>query len=108
MIACAVLFPDRRLYVVPLPVAVKMKWIVAFFTIVAFLGTLGIGESKISHVCHLGGMLVGYLYLRRDSYLYRLRNEVSDWKYERNRKRFEVYVNKHKEDPPSRPDRWVN
>ncbi|MBS1840884.1 MAG: rhomboid family intramembrane serine protease [Acidobacteria bacterium] len=108
MVACFVLFPDRSLYLLPLPVPIKMKWIVAFFTIVAFLGTLGIGESKISHVCHLGGLLVGYLYLRRDSYLYRLRNEVSDWKYQRNRKRFEVYVNKHKGDPPSRPDRWVN
>jgi len=38
-------------------------------------------------------MLIGYLYLRRDSYLYRIRNEVSDWRYERNKKKFEVYVN---------------
>jgi len=108
MIACAVLFPDRRAYLFPIPVAIKMKWIVAAMTVVTFLGTLGIGDSKVSHICHLGGMLVGYLYLRRDSYLYRIRNEVSDWKYERNRKRFEVYLNKHKGDPPSRPDRWVN
>lgn len=108
LIACGILFPDRRVYVVPIPVAVKMKWIVAAMATLTFLGTLGIGEDKVSHICHLGGMLVGYLYLRRDSYLYRLRNEVNDWKYERNRKRFEVYINKHKSDPPSRPDRWVN
>lgn len=108
LIACAVLFPDRRVYVFPIPVAVKMKWVVTAMAVITFLGTLGIGEGGISHICHLGGMLVGYLYLRRDSYLYRLRNEVSDWKYQRNRKRFEVYINKNKGEPPSRPDRWVN
>src|SRR5499433_402136 len=108
LIACAVLFPDRRAYLFPIPVAIKMKWIVAVMTAITFLGTFGIGDSSISHICHLGGMVIGYLYLRRDSYLYRLRNEVSDWKYERNRKRFEVYINKQKGDPPSRPDRWVN
>jgi hypothetical protein len=41
-------------------------------------------------------------------YLFRLRNEVSDWKYQRNRWKFDVYINKHKGEPPSRPDRWVN
>jgi hypothetical protein len=37
-----------------------------------------------------------------------VRNEVADWKYQRNRKRFEVYVKKNKSEPPSRPDHWVN
>jgi membrane associated rhomboid family serine protease len=108
LIACAILFPDRKAYLFPIPVAIKMKWIVATMAALTFFGTLGLGEDKVSHVCHLGGMAIGYLYLRRDSYLYRLRNEVSDWRYERNRKKFEVYINKHKNDPPSRPDRWVN
>lgn len=108
LIACAILFPDRRAYLFPIPVAIKMKWIVAIMATLTFLGTLGLGEGSVSHLCHLGGMVIGYLYLRRDSYLYRLRNEVSDWKFERNRKKFEVYINKHKGDPPSRPDRWVN
>jgi membrane associated rhomboid family serine protease len=108
LIACAILFPDRRAYVFPIPVPIKMKWIVTGMAAITFLGTLGLGEGGISHLCHLGGMLIGYLYLRRDSYLFRLRNEVSDWKYERNRRKFDVYINKHKGDPPSRPDRWVN
>jgi len=108
LIACAILFPDRRAYLFPIPVAIKMKWIVAVMATLTFLGTLGLGEGNVSHLCHLGGMVIGYLYLRRDSYLYRLRNEMSDWRYQRNRKRFEVYINKHKSEPPSRPDRWVN
>ena len=85
-----------------------MRTVVAIMALITFLGTFGIGEGSVSHICHLGGMVVGYLYLRRDSYLFRLRNEVSDWKFQRNRRRFEVYINKHKGDPSSRPDRWVN
>jgi membrane associated rhomboid family serine protease len=108
LIACAILFPDRRVYLFPIPVALSMRTIVIIMTAFAFLGTFGLGDDKVSHICHLGGMLIGYIYLRRGSFLYSVRNTVSDWQYKRNRKRFEVYINKHKGDPPSRPDRWVN
>jgi membrane associated rhomboid family serine protease len=108
MIACAILFPDRRVYMFPIPVAMSMRTVVAIMAAFTFLGTLGFGGDKVSHICHLGGMLVGYFYLRRGSLLYSVRNSVSDWQYRRNRKRFEVYINKHKNEPPSRPDRWVN
>jgi membrane associated rhomboid family serine protease len=108
LIACAILFPDRRAYLFPIPIAIKMKWIVAIMAAITFVGLSGQGGDSVSHICHLGGMLIGYLYLRRDSYLFRLRNEVSDWKYQRNRKKFDVYINKHKKEPPSHPDRWVN
>jgi hypothetical protein len=70
--------------------------------------TLGPSGDGVGHLCHLGGMLVGYIYLRRGSFLYSVRNSVSDWKHQRNRRRFQVYMNKHKDEPPSRPGRWVN
>ena len=108
MIACAILFPDRRVYLFPIPVAMSMRMIVAIMAAFTFLGTFGLGDDQVSHICHLGGMLVGYIYLRRGSFLYSVRNSVSDWQYRRNRKRFDVYINKHKNEPPSRPDRWVN
>lgn len=107
-IACAILFPDRRVYLFPIPVPISMRTVVIIMTVITFLGTFGVGDTKVSHVCHLGGMLIGYLYLRRGSFLYSVRNTVSDWQHKRNRKRFEVYINKHKNEPPSRPDRWVN
>jgi hypothetical protein len=59
-------------------------------------------------VTHLGGMLVGYLYLRRGSWFFRARNGISDWQRRRARRKFEVYMRKHREEPPSRPDHWVN
>jgi membrane associated rhomboid family serine protease len=108
LLACAILFPDRQVIMFPIPVKLTMRTVVIVMTALEFLGTFGVGGDNISHICHLGGMLVGYIYLRRGSFLYNVRNTVSDWKYERNRKRFQVYMNKNKGEPPSRPDRWVN
>lgn len=108
LVACAILFPDRRVYLFPFPVAMSMRTIVILMTILTFLGTFGLGADNVSHLCHLGGLLVGYVYLRRGSFLYNLRNSVSDWQSRRNRRRFEVYMGKHRKDPPSRPDNWVN
>jgi membrane associated rhomboid family serine protease len=110
LLACAVLFPDRQ---VMFMFAIKMSMRTLMIVLIAleFLGTFGVGGDNISHFCHFGGMLVGYIYLRRGSFLYGVRNTLSDWQYRRNRKRFEVYINKHKgepPEPPSRPDRWVN
>lgn len=108
LIANAVLFPDRKIWLIPLPVTIPMRPYVAIMAAVEFFLTLGSGSDGVGHLCHLGGMLVGYIYLRRGSFLYNVRNSVSDWKLQRNRKRFQVYMGKHKEEPPSRPDRWVN
>ena len=107
LLACAILFPDRQVILFPIPIKMSMRTFVIVMTALEFLGTFGLGGDNISHICHLGGMLVGYVYLRRGSFLYSVRNSVSDWKIQRNKKRFQVYMNKHKE-PPSRPDRWVN
>lgn len=108
LMANAVLFPDRKIWLIPLPVTIPMRPYVAVMAGIEFFGTLGAGGDNVAHICHLGGMLVAYLYLRRGSFLYNVRNSVSDWRYQRNRKRFQVYMNKRKEEPPSRPDNWVN
>jgi rhomboid family protein len=108
LMANAVLFPDRKIWVFPLPITIPMRPYVAVMGAIEFFSTLGAGGDNVSHLCHLGGMLVGYLYLRRGSFLYNVRNTVTDWKLQRNKKRFEVFMNKHKNEPPSRPDRWVN
>ena len=108
LVACAILFPDRRVYIIPFPVAISMRVVVIAMTVLTFLGTFGLGDDSVSHICHLGGLAIGYVYLRRGSFLYSLRNTVSDWQQKRNRRRFEVYMGKHRNDPPSRPDNWVN
>lgn len=108
LIANAILFPDRQIWLFPLPIMIPMRPFVAVMAAIEFFATLGASSDGVSHFCHLGGMLVGWLYLRRGSFLFRVRNEMADWRYQRNRRKFEVYMKKNKETPPSRPDQWVN
>ena len=108
LIAAAVLFPDRKVWLIPLPVTLPMRVYVAIMAAIEFFGTLGASGDNVSHVCHLGGMLVGYIYLRRGSYLYGFRNRVSDWNRRRLKRKFEVYVRDHNDKPPSHPGDWVN
>jgi membrane associated rhomboid family serine protease len=108
LLACAVLMPHRQVWVFPLPVTVSMRIFVAVMGALEFFATIGASGDNVSHVCHLGGMLVGYIYLRRGSYLYGFRNSVSDWQRRRLKKKFEVYVREHRDKPPSNPDNWVN
>ncbi len=108
LLACAVTMPHRQVWVFPLPVTVSMRIFVIVMGAIEFFGTIGETGDNVSHVCHLGGMLVGYIYLRRGSFLYNYRNYFSDWKRRRLKKKFEVYVRDHRDKPPSRPDSWVN
>ena len=108
LLADAVLLPHRRVWMFPLPVTVSMRIFVIIMGAIEFFGTIGSTGDNISHICHLGGMLVGYVYLRRGSHLYNWRNVLSDWKQRRLRKKFEVYVREHRDKPPERPDNWIN
>jgi membrane associated rhomboid family serine protease len=108
LLAVAVVMPHRQVWVFPLPVTVSMRIFVIVMGAIEFFMTIGSTGDGVSHVCHLGGMLAGYIYLRRGSYGYNFRNYFSDWKRRRLRKKFEVYVRDHREKPPSNPDSWVN
>lgn len=109
LLAAAIVFPDRQVWLIPFPVQIPMKIYVAGAIAIEFFATLGTGGDSVSHITHLGGALVGYLYLRRGLFLYRVRNDYLDWKRRRARRKFEVYMRDHKGEPPrNSDDRWVN
>ena len=108
LLACAMTTPHRQVWMFPLPVALSMRLFVIISGAFEFFLTIGDTGDGVSHVCHLGGMLVGYIYLRRGSFLHNSRNFFSDWKRRRLRKKFDVYVRDHRDKPPSGPDNWVN
>ncbi len=62
LMAYGLMFPNRTVYVYFL-FPVKVKWFVLFIGAIAFFSSMGTG-SNISHLTHLSGMLIGYLYLR--------------------------------------------
>jgi len=108
LLAVAVIMPHRQVWVFPLPVTISMRILVIVLGAIEFFSTFGATGDNVSHVCHLGGMLAGYIYIRRGSFLYNFRNYFSDWQRRRLRKRFDVYVRDHRDKPPSNPDSWVN
>ena len=107
LLAMAVVFPDRQVWLIPFPIVLPMRVFVLIIGAIAFFSSLGSGDN-ISHISHLGGMLVGYVYLRRGSFFYGWRNYYTDWKRKRLKRKFEVYMKNSQDKPPSSPDQWVN
>ena len=107
LIGCAVMFPDRQVWLIPFPVTLSMRVYVAIMVAIEFFMTLSAPGDTVAHLCHLGGALIGYLYLRRGSFFFTMRNSMSDWKRRRLRRKFDVYMRDH-DRPPDRPSNWVN
>ncbi len=62
MVAAAVLLPDytfNLIFIGP----VKIKWIVAFYIFISFLGSTGANAG--GNIAHLGGALIGWVYIRQ-------------------------------------------
>jgi membrane associated rhomboid family serine protease len=61
MLAYSLTWPDRTIMLIFPPVAFRAIWLIP----IIFFMTIFFGGSNISHVGHLGGVVVGWLYLRR-------------------------------------------
>ncbi len=105
LLAFGMIWPDRPIFlwfVVP----VKAKWFVLGIGVIEFLSELGSPGSGIAHLAHLGGMLVGYLYLRGGALPQRASARYQAWQRARLRKKFEVYKRRHESEDSS--NKWVN
>jgi membrane associated rhomboid family serine protease len=109
LLAYGVLYPDRILlfsFLFP----IKAKYFVMILGAIAFLGSLGPSGGGVSNVAHLGGMVIGFFYLKRrrlsmGSLTGQIHQQYRDWKLRRAKKRFDVYLRRQES---KRPDRWVN
>ena len=63
LLAYGVLYPNRQVYVYFL-FPVKVKYFVAAIAGISFIASLSPEQSVISHLTHLSGMLVGWVYLK--------------------------------------------
>jgi membrane associated rhomboid family serine protease len=108
LMACALLYPDRQVWLLFPPIALPMRIFVLLWGAFAFFSSLEGSGNGISHIAHLGGLLVGYLYLRRGSFFFHFRNHFTDWRQRRLRRKFEVYMREHRDEPPPPPGGWVH
>jgi membrane associated rhomboid family serine protease len=93
LLAYALYFPDRPIYmyfVFPIPA----KVFVLIMGAIAFYSSLSETGGGIANATHLGGLVVGYLYLKGRSGanpLAELKYRYWKWKINRVRKKFDVY-----------------
>jgi membrane associated rhomboid family serine protease len=109
LLAFGMLFPEQEIlvmFVVPL----KAKYMVMLFGGIAFVFSFQRG-STVSNLAHLGGMIFGFIYIKTQFGAqnspgpgFDLQRWWKEYKLQRARKKFKVYLKKHGSgDPP-----WVN
>jgi membrane associated rhomboid family serine protease len=99
LLAYALYFPDRPIYmylVFPIPA----KYFVLIMGVIAFYSSLA-DNNGVANATHLGGLLVGYLYLKGARFrpLSEAKYWYLRWKMHRTRKKFDVYSG-------GRPNDW--
>ena len=88
---------------------IKAKYMVMIYAAIALYASLGTMNSGVSNIAHLGGMAVGFVYLKsRIPRVGRIRlpdwqGAYRQWKLERAKRKFQVYMKKHRGQGP-----WVN
>ncbi len=73
MVAYAIRYPDRHVYIYFL-FPVKVKYLVGFLALVSFMSTWNAQGDGIAHAAHLGGMVVGWVYLKYWHQFYKLKS----------------------------------
>lgn len=62
LLAFAMIFPNERMFIIPIPFPIKAKYFVMIFIVLELL--LGLSNNagdNVAHFAHLGGMLFGFL-----------------------------------------------
>ncbi|MGQ9805613.1 MAG: rhomboid family intramembrane serine protease [Chlorobiales bacterium] len=63
LLAFGMMFPDRNIYIYFL-IPIKAKYLVAIYAVLEFFASLGNSGSNVAHFAHLGGMLIGFVYIK--------------------------------------------
>ncbi len=101
LLAYGLLFPTRTIlwgFLIP----IQAKYFVMIIGVVAFLMSMSGGNTGVSEFAHLGGLLVGYVYLKtprvRLNPRSQLQSAYAEWKRQRMRRKFQVYLKKNGSD----------
>lgn len=91
LVAFALYYPDRPILMFLL-FPIPAKYFVLIIGAIAFMASAGSGGGGVAHTAHLGGLVIGYLYLRGSRGIVSdLKSRYLRWKMQRLRKRFDVY-----------------
>jgi membrane associated rhomboid family serine protease len=80
LVAYAVMFPNRIIllfFILP----IKVKYAAIFFVLMEFMASASATPDGIGHWAHLGGAVVGFIYLKADWRIRNLLRVFSPWYY---------------------------
>ena len=104
LLAYALYFPNRQILFIIFPLPARV--FVMILGGIALLLSISNPEGGVAHVAHLGGLAVGYLYLRGGSLrahpLAEIRYRYNKWRIDRIRRRFDVYSGGRRDDSDRR------
>jgi len=86
MLAYALRYPNRYIYIYFL-FPVKIKYFMAFLALISFFSTFGSYGDGIAHAAHLGGIVIGYIYLKYWYLFYKIKDSFSQIKTKTDRTR---------------------
>lgn len=64
LLAFGMLFPEERMFIIPIPIPIKAKWLVLGSVALELFYALGQPGDGVAHVAHLGGMLFGFVLIK--------------------------------------------
>lgn len=115
LMATGMLFGNQEVYLFPLPISIRLKYLVGILAFIAFVTAL---RSPGAALAELSGLLFGYIYVKfvpRRGLLfafsetsYSLRNRYHRWQRRRAGRKFQVYMKKHGQDPKDYFDEYGN
>ena len=56
LLAFGMLYPNDKMFIIPIPVPIKAKYLIAGYAIIEVLSAMNAGDN-VAHMAHLGGML---------------------------------------------------
>ncbi len=90
LLAYGMLYPNRIVYLNFL-LPVKVKWLVIIMGAMAFFSSISGSEPGVANIAHLGGMLVGFVYLKGRDWLRRYQLCYEGRRRDALKRQFEVY-----------------
>ena len=75
LLAFGMLYPNREMYIMFIPVPIKAKWMVIGYALIELSLGIGAVNDGVAHFAHLGGMLIGFVML----YYWKKRGNFSGW-----------------------------
>jgi len=84
LVAYAIMFPDRKIMFIFPPIAMKARTYVLLWVGISLLYGVRGSEDGVAHFAHLGGALVGFVYMKQD------------WRMDAWIKNLRVWLNRHR------------